>query len=728
MKKFLISLLLYSLSFLMLAQAPNLEFSATNINTPNGWFVNGSEPNLLSDQHPTQTAQSLRLSRAKPTTKDDYAFAMMQIPFSYIGKTLTLKGWIKTEPATENGSPALWIRLNGNGNALAFANTAESPVKVSQNWQQVELSIDVVAEAESLSFGVFLSDVGEAYFADLQLTLDGIPIAQAKQRVFVANASHEFEQESGIRITNLTSTQQHNLAALGKVWGFIKYFHPESAKGNVSMDAELFRLLPQVLSVSAQGKDQILLDWIKALGEITPCQQCKNHQDAALIHPAQFWQSWGLSAELNQQLATIYATDIPQPHYWVKKAAGVGNPTFNEKVYPDINYQDSGFRLLTLYRLWNIIQYYSPYRDLTEQPWEKVLQDAIPAMLLAKTELEYQLALSQVIYAIHDTHTQLKLNNANLITNYVGGKRPPVDVRFVEQQAVVYKVYQNAPDIKVGDIITQINGQPVSERLAYLQPLAAASNEPTRLMKMSSLLLNSNEEQLTVKVLRGTKELTIPLPLLARNAIKRQYYYNEHGDTAYQRLSPEIGYIRLDKMADVDVDTMIQELADTKGLVIDIRNYPSQFVVFNLGRHLYPKPFEFVRFTNMQADHPGKFTWTPALSVGETNPNYYQGKIAILINEHSQSQSEYTSMALRGAPKAKVFGSTTAGADGNISHIPLPGGHSTWLSGIGVFYPDKTPTQRIGIVSDVEVKPTIAGIAAGRDEVLEQALLYLKAN
>ena len=44
------------------------------------------------------------------------------------------------------------------------------------------------------------------------------------------------------------------------------------------------------------------------------------------------------------------------------------------------------------------------------------------------------------------------------------------------------------------------------------------------------------------------------------------------------------------------------------------------------------------------------------------------------------------------------------------------------ISGIGVFYPDKLPTQRVGIIPDVEVKPTIAGIRAGRDEVLEEAL------
>jgi C-terminal processing protease CtpA/Prc len=44
------------------------------------------------------------------------------------------------------------------------------------------------------------------------------------------------------------------------------------------------------------------------------------------------------------------------------------------------------------------------------------------------------------------------------------------------------------------------------------------------------------------------------------------------------------------------------------------------------------------------------------------------------------------------------------------------------ISGIGVFYPDKKPTQRVGIVPDIEVRPTIAGIRAGRDEVLERGL------
>lgn len=86
------------------------------------------------------------------------------------------------------------------------------------------------------------------------------------------------------------------------------------------------------------------------------------------------------------------------------------------------------------------------------------------------------------------------------------------------------------------------------------------------------------------------------------------------------------------------------------------------------------------------------------------------------------SQSEYTAMAFRVARGAIVVGSTTSGADGNVSPFALPGGLRTMISGIGVFYPDKAPTQQIGIVPDVKVSPTVAGMRAGRDEVLEEAL------
>jgi len=72
-----------------------------------------------------------------------------------------------------------------------------------------------------------------------------------------------------------------------------------------------------------------------------------------------------------------------------------------------------------------------------------------------------------------------------------------------------------------------------------------------------------------------------------------------------------------------------------------------------------------------------------------------------------------------------VIGTNSAGADGNVSRLELPGGIQTMFSGIGIYYPDGTETQRIGIVPDIYVWPTVQGVREGRDEVLEKALEIL---
>ena len=55
-------------------------------------------------------------------------------------------------------------------------------------------------------------------------------------------------------------------------------------------------------------------------------------------------------------------------------------------------------------------------------------------------------------------------------------------------------------------------------------------------------------------------------------------------------------------------------------------------------------------------------------------------------------------------------------------HYSKPGGITTTFTGAGVYYPDGRETQRVGIVPDIVVKPTIKGIREGKDEVMERAI------
>lgn len=48
------------------------------------------------------------------------------------------------------------------------------------------------------------------------------------------------------------------------------------------------------------------------------------------------------------------------------------------------------------------------------------------------------------------------------------------------------------------------------------------------------------------------------------------------------------------------------------------------------------------------------------------------------------------------------------------------------MTGLGVYYPDKSETQRVGLKPDIYVKPTIQGIREGRDELVEKAVELIK--
>ncbi|MEL7149038.1 MAG: S41 family peptidase, partial [Bacteroidota bacterium] len=71
---------------------------------------------------------------------------------------------------------------------------------------------------------------------------------------------------------------------------------------------------------------------------------------------------------------------------------------------------------------------------------------------------------------------------------------------------------------------------------------------------------------------------------------------------------------------------------------------------------------------------------------------------------------------------ATIVGETTAGTNGNVNPFNLPGAINVRWTGMHVVKHDGSQLHGIGIQPDVNVSPTIEGIKAGRDEVLEKAL------
>lgn len=94
--------------------------------------------------------------------------------------------------------------------------------------------------------------------------------------------------------------------------------------------------------------------------------------------------------------------------------------------------------------------------------------------------------------------------------------------------------------------------------------------------------------------------------------------------------------------------------------------------------------------------------------------------------EGTFSVGEFLTMVYQNADKAKTLGSTTTGADGNVTYLTLPGGIYTQFTGLGAYYPNGAETQRVGIKLDLPIKPTIQGYRNHVDEQLNKAVEYLE--
>jgi C-terminal processing protease CtpA/Prc len=186
-----------------------------------------------------------------------------------------------------------------------------------------------------------------------------------------------------------------------------------------------------------------------------------------------------------------------------------------------------------------------------------------------------------------------------------------------------------------------------------------------------------------------------------------------------------IAYVKVGNIGVHDVEKMMDSIIDSKAIIFDIRNYPKGTIVMKkISRSLNTNREVFAKIMIPDLSYPGKYNWKKEKESGTKNKKYYKGKVIILVNGNTQSQSEYFAMSFQKAPNATTIGNQTAGADGNVSRFDLVGGFKTVMTGTGIFYPDGSETQRKGVKIDIEVLPTIEEIKANRDEILEKAIKF----
>lgn len=535
-----------------------------------------------------------------------------------------------------------------------------------------------------------------------------------------------YNHSSSVVFPEMTPQLVDNLDLLGRVWGFLKYHHPNISKGEYNWDAELFKMLPGYLQVKDnKQRDAYLTKWILSFGKIPVNKNVKPVDSNAVLKPDMAWiNQENLSPKLYNLLMKVYQNRNNGLYYvsisslWVKAA----NFT-HENNYADIEFPDAGFQLLALYRYWNMVYYFFPYKSLTDADWNMVMKNQIPSFISANDKKAYWQAVRRLIALIDDTHGAVWNVKPTKTLDYY---RPPFKVSFLKNDTLVVTSYWDSNKVDssgphIGDIITHIDGKPVSFWIDSLAPYYAASNYPVKLRQLSWEICGGNKPSVSISFISDGihKEATV-----TRYNVDEMGYNFQTDSICYKALGDSIGYVSMDDITEAWVKRIADTLHSTKGLILDLREYPNETINYKFYAILADKSRPYFKATEANMVNPGQFTFSKPVYTGK-GKQAYPGKIAILINEQSQSHAEFCTMMYRTLPNSIVIGNTTAGADGNVVGIQLPGGVCSYFSGIGIYYPDGTETQRVGIIPDIYVWPTVQGIRDGRDEIMEKALEWL---
>ena len=555
----------------------------------------------------------------------------------------------------------------------------------------------------------------------------------------------------GCQQTVSNPAEVENLTKLCKVWGYVKYHHPAFLLEKVDWDEELLSLIPQVRKVKAtEDVNKLLHTWFVSLGEInygtgkpSPIWTMANEKDKVPITDTSWtadaaYLGGALTSDLAQVSGPLCVAGPYAPVVNLTSGNGMTDFFVNEPEHT-VAYSDTEFRLLGLFRLWNAVEYYFPYLDLLDESWESCLEEYIPRILEGRDRISYEMTLASLACRLHDGHVHLSGTD---VGNALGTYYLPNALQEVDGKLVVANATEGSL-LEPGDILLAVNGKNVETLMAERQEYLAYPREGDALGYLAYDVTKSVSKRIQGTLLRDGEERTLTVTgSLYRAPLHVSGATNRESVSMYQLLEGNIGLINPAVFVSSKTAQIMDELRDTNGLIVDLRQYPNEeesgMALLGLSNYLGVAYNKFLIYGEPSVAVPGTYikkTYSPNTwdSRGRARAcalqSYlYEQPIVVLMDRGTQSNGEVSVRMLCMGENTVTMGENSAGVDGPIANLPLPGGLHLTFSARRAYGLDGELIQRTGIAPDIPVEPTIQGIKEGRDEVLEAAIEYIKSN
>lgn len=549
-------------------------------------------------------------------------------------------------------------------------------------------------------------------------------------------------------VCNKTQAQMNRqisqLSDFCEVWGNLKYFHPEISAGKHNWDSLAVLSIRKILSSDDKTAFQNEIDKLIQIAGKNTAEEFIVDQS---LHPYTYrninhsWIESSKNLNENQKEYLQYNYSHPfqgQNFYAQNNPDDDGNIiTPNEKPYPEMKFPNIEYRLLGLFRFWNVINYYYPYKYATDKPWEKVLTNLIPKFVKANDNIAYHKAVLKMSASIDDGHGGVY----PFIDLEVAGKyNPPFFFKLIDNKAVVTKILDESEarkgNIKKGSVIEKINGITLKRRAKELWDYVPAGNKAGKYRDLHKLILNSIATSATYSGYNPDgKKFSSSVQLRESNFLKEFLdLYEMSSSITSKMMTDDIAYLYASNITYKNMDSIMKPLMNTKAIILDLRNYPNKMPSYAIANYFLDKPTIYSKQTRNDFRYPGLLVYentnkgTTAETVGKDNPHPYKGKLILLVDYRTQSLPEFNSLILKTYKNTVIIGNQTAGADGNQTRMIFPGNYKILFSGLGIYHANGDEAQRVGIPIDIPVKYTISDFINDKDPILEKAVEFGKTG
>jgi hypothetical protein len=547
-----------------------------------------------------------------------------------------------------------------------------------------------------------------------------------------------------------------NLIAFARLYGYIRYFHPSEASQSADWSAIAVEGARRVEPAETPA------ELARALGEVFAAvaptvrifESSRSVPQAPLDRPwdsagtgIAYWNHYGVrtseAPNIYDSRLTIVAADrrppgVPEPTrpYRLELPGGVialvpgslfmplpadsaarSRRPVADTALARFSAADRAVRFAAVIVSWNVVQHFYPYFEVHGVDWPAALRRALEQAAHDTDPDGFERTLKRMMAELRDGHAGANIQPWRAF----GG--PPLSARWIENQLVVTAVDSTlAGQLAPGDVIVRVNGEPVEQAVVRLDSLASGATQASvRFVSVITMLGGPLQSDFVIDV--GSDGSGPARTLKLKRALQQPV--DEPRPVSGDELQPGIRYFDLTRANDSLFQALLPQLASARGVVFDLRGYPR--VQPRSLRHLVA---DTTRWGGRQMSIPTvlrpdrekmTFSFVNPWVIPPAVPRI-TGSIVFLTDERAGSYGESLLDLIEEHHLGVIVGSPSAGTNGNNNPFLVPGGYRVSFTGMRVVRHDGSRLHGAGVVPSVLVRPTIAGIRAGRDEVMEKGL------